>query len=309
MTKITRRETIIGASALTAAALMSTNTAMGAQTKMADNKFDMSFGPHDGMFKNSAGADIIDQINFAAEQGFTSWEDNEMKKRPIAEQERMAKALSDNGMTMGVFVANAIDWKNVSMSVGDPDYVANFVKEMEESVEVGKRVGAKWCTVVPGVADLNLHRDYQMANLTECLKRGSEVLEKGNMIMVLEPLNNYEDHPGLLLKEIPQAYYLCKAVNSPSCKILFDMYHQQIQEGRIIRNIDAAWDEVAYFQIGDSPGRNEPTTGEINYKNIFHHIYNKGYCGVMGMEHGNSKDGVAGEKAVIDAYLEVGNFL
>jgi len=274
-----------------------------------NNKFDMNFGPHEGMFKSLAGDDIVDQINFAAAQGFTSWEDNEMKKRSVSDQERIAKALQDNNMTMGVFVANALDWNNVSMSVGDPAYVENFVKEMEESVEVAKRVGAQWMTVVPGVSDLLLHKDYQMANLTECLKRGSAVLEKAGLILVLEPLNTYEDHPGLLLTEIPQAYYLCKAVNSPSCKILFDIYHQQITEGRIIGNINSAWDEIAYFQIGDTPGRNEPTTGEINYKNIFKHIHDKGYRGVMGMEHGNSMDGAKGEQAVIEAYLEVGNFL
>ena len=101
----------------------------------------------------------------------------------------------------------------------------------------------------------------------------------------------------------------CKSVNSPSCKILFDIYHQQIQEGNLISNIESCWDEIAYFQIGDNPGRNEPTTGEINYKNIFKYIHDKGYKGVLGMEHGNSKSKKEGEKAVIEAYKKVDNFL
>ena len=126
--------------------------------------------------------------------------------------------------------------------------------------------------------------------------------------MVLEPLN-FRDHPGLFLNKIPQAYEICKAVGSPSCKILFDMYHQQIHEGNIIPNIDLAWDEVAYFQIGDNPGRNEPTTGEINYKNIFKHIYNKGFKGILGMEHGNSIKGKEGEEALLKAYREVDAFM
>ncbi len=305
MDDFSRRDLLCGASMLAASSMLPYSLTMAQQS----NKFDMSFAPHEGMFKNLAGDDIVDQINFAAGQGFTSWEDNDMKKRSASDQERVAKALQNNNMDMGVFVASAIDWNNVSMSVGDPAYVENFVKEMEESVEVAKRVDAQWMTVVPGVADLKLHKDYQMANLAECLKRGSAVLEKAGLIMVLEPLNTYENHPGLLLTEIPQAYYLCKAVNSPSCKILFDIYHQQITEGRIIGNMNMAWDEIAYFQIGDTPGRNEPTTGEINYKNIFKHIHEKGYRGVMGMEHGNSMSGVKGEHAVIDAYLDVGNFL
>ena len=109
--------------------------------------------------------------------------------------------------------------------------------------------------------------------------------------MVLEPLNPWRDHPGLFLTKVPQAYMICQAVGSPSCKILFDIYHQQITEGNLIPNIDRAWDEIAYFQMGDNPGRKEPTTGEINYKNVFQHIHGKGYTGVMGMEHGNSKPG------------------
>jgi hydroxypyruvate isomerase len=83
----------------------------------------------------------------------------------------------------------------------------------------------------------------------------------------------------------------------------------QRTEGNIINNIDKTWNEIAYFQIGDNPGRNEPTTGEMNYKNIFKHIYNKGFRGVMGMEHGNSKPGKEGELALIKAYRESDNFL
>jgi len=119
---------------------------------------------------------------------------------------------------------------------------------------------------------------------------------------------NFKDHPGLFLTESPQAYQICKAVNSPSCKILFDIYHQQIQEGNLLPNIEKCWDEIAYFQIGDHPGRNEPTTGEINYKNIFKFIKSKGYKGILGMEHGNSKPNKTGERKVINAYKELSKF-
>ena len=104
------------------------------------------------------------------------------------------------------------------------------------------------------------------------------------------------------MTKIPQAYQICKAVDSPSCKILNDLYHQQITEGNLIPNINMAWDEIAYFQVGDNPGRKEPTTGEINYKNVFKHIHKKGFKGIVGMEHGNSKPGKEGEEALIKAY-------
>ena len=90
------------------------------------------------------------------------------------------------------------------------------------------------------------------------------------------------------------------------------MYHLQKNEGRLIYHIDMVWDEIGYFQIGDEPGRCEPGTGEINYKNILKHIYQKSKADnkdfILGMEHFNSIDGVEGEKALLQAYLEADNF-
>ena len=183
----------------------------------------------------------------------------------------------------------------------------SFLNYIENSVEVAKRVNAKWMTVVPGRLDLRKDMSYQTSNVVETLKRACDILEPHGLVMVLEPLN-FRDHPGLFLTESPQAFQICKAVDSPSCKILFDIYHQQIQEGNLIPNIDNTWDEIAYFQIGDNPGRKEPTTGEINYKNVFKFIYEKGFDGILGMEHGNSIQGERGEKALVDAYLEADSF-
>jgi hydroxypyruvate isomerase len=140
----------------------------------------------------------------------------------------------------------------------------------------------------------------------EALKRGAEILEPHKIVMVLEPLS---DTPDLFLRTSDQTYEICKAVNSPSCKILFDIYHMQRNEGNLINNIDIAYDEIAYYQIGDNPGRNEPTTGEINYKNIFKYLYKKGYKGILGMEHGKSLAGKDGEIALIKAYRDSDNFI
>ncbi len=176
-------------------------------------------------------------------------------------------------------------------------------------MDVAKRVNAKWCTVVPGTFETSVEWDYQTANVIENLKYCAEVFEPHGITMVLEPLNAWTDHPGLFLTKIPQAYQICRAVNSPSCKILDDLYHQQITEGNLIPNMDMAWSEIAYFQVGDNPGRKEPTTGEINYLNVFKHIHSKGFTGVVGMEHGNSMAGKSGERAVIDAYRSCNDFL
>ena len=259
------------------------------------------------MFTNSAGKDPIDQLSFMADQGFMAFEDNRMKGRSISTQNQMSAIMEKRNIEMGVFVAHDIYWQKPNLASGNLELRNEFLRHIKESIEVAKRVNAKWMTVVPGFVDLRKNMSYQTANVIESLKQASDILEPHGLVMVLEPLN-FRDHPGLFLSESPQAYQICKAVNSPSCKILFDIYHQQIQEGNLIPNIEASWNEIAYFQIGDNPGRNEPTTGEINYKNIFKYIHSKGFNGILGMEHGNSQPNKEGEQAVIDAYLEVDSF-
>ena len=255
------------------------------------------------MFTQHAGDDLVAQLEFMRAEGFTALEDNELRRRPVADQERIGKTLDRLRMQMGVFVAHTIAWNEANLASGDTAKRDTFLREVRESVDVAKRVNAKWMTVVPGHVDARLEMSYQTAHLIETLKRAAGILEPHGLIMVLEPLNTLRDHPGQFLTRVPQAYMICKAVASPSCKILFDMYHQQITEGNLIPNIDAAWGEVAYFQVGDNPGRKEPGTGEINYQNVFRHIHAKGFTGVVGMEHGNSKPGREGERAVIVAYV------
>jgi len=275
------------------------------KNQAAAKPFKLNYAPHDGMFKNNAGSDFIDQIKFAADQGFRGIEDNGLLKRPVEEQERIGKTLAQLGMTMGVFVIDGGDNWKISLTTGKQEFKDNFIKTCKLSVEAAKRVNAKWATVVPGFFERKMTMGIQTANVVDALRRGAEILEPAGLIMVLEPLS---DTPELFLRTSDQTYEICKAVKSPSCKILYDIYHMQRNEGNIINNIDACWDEIAYFQIGDNPGRKEPTTGEINYKNIFKHLYNKGYRGVMGMEHGNAKEGKEGELALIQAYRESDSF-
>ena len=269
--------------------------------------FNLDYAPHFGMFENSAPGGIMDELKFIYDQGFRSLEDNGMKGRSLSDQKSIAAFMEKHDMRMGVFVAHTIYWSEANLASGRKEWKNEFLKEIKGSIDVAKRVNAKWMTVVPGHMDLRNDMGYQTAHVVDSLKRASEILEPHGLVMVLEPLNK-RDHPGLFLSKAAQAYELCKAVNSPSCKILFDIYHQQITEGNLIPNINACWDEIAYFQIGDNPGRKEPTTGEINYHNVFSHIHKKGFNGILGMEHGNSLPDKAGELAVIEAYRKSDSF-
>jgi len=266
--------------------------------------FALKYAPHFGMFRHSAGDDLVAQLEFMADEGFRALEDNWMVRRPVEEQELIAATMERLGMEMGVFVAHAA-FGEVTFASDDPAVVERIEQDMRAAVETAERVNARWCTVVPGDYRKNVEWDYQTATVVDNLRRAAAICEPGGLTMVLEPLNPWRDHPGLFLSKVPQAYLLCRAVDSPSCKILDDLYHQQITEGNLIPNIDRAWDQIAYFQVGDNPGRKEPTTGEVNFATVFRHLREKGYSGIIGMEHGNSREGAEGERAVIDAYRAV----
>ena len=301
------RRTFVRSAGLVAAGLVASRSALAMTFErarlQAARKFRLNYAPHFGMFREHAGgADLVAQLEFMASEGFTALEDNGMRDRPVAEQELIGRTLERLHMRMGVFVAHKINWTEPTLTTADPAKRDAFLQEITESVDIAKRVAAKWMTVVPGHVDRRPHIDYQTANVVDMLRRAAKILEPHGLIMVLEPLNTLRNHPGMFLTTTPQAHLVCKAVNSPSCKILFDIYHQQITEGNLIPNINTAWDEIAYFQVGDNPGRNEPGTGEINYRNVFKHIHGKGFTGVVGMEHGNAQKGKDGERAVIEAY-------
>lgn len=291
----------------TTSALALSSTSLSAAQNKAKHDFNLKYAPHFGMFSNLGGNDPIDQLKFAADQGFTAWEDNGMKRKPVELQSKIAKTMEKLNMQMGVFVAT-VTFQDVTFAGDDKAAHEKVLKDIRESVEVAKRVNAKWMTVVPGVYDKKLAWDYQTANCIDLLRRCCDILEPHKLTMVLEPLNHRTNHPGVFLYGSPQAYMICRAVNSPSCKILFDIYHQQITEGNLIPNIDRCWSEISYFQAGDNPGRKEPGTGEINYRKVFEHIHKKGFKGVIGMEHGNSQKGEAGERAVIEAYAKADSF-
>ncbi|MEX1126946.1 MAG: TIM barrel protein [Vicinamibacterales bacterium] len=302
------RRIFVRSSGLAAAGLLVSRSALASPFErwqpQPARKFRLNYAPHFGMFRQHTGPDLVAQLEFMASEGFTAFEDNGMRDRPVADQELIARTLERLKMRMGVFVAHRINWTEPTLTTADPAKRDAFLAEIRESVDIAKRVGAKWMTVVPGHVDRRPHIDYQTANVVDMLRRAAAILEPHGLVMVLEPLNTLRNHPGMFLTSTPQAHLVCKAVNSPSCKILFDIYHQQITEGNLIPNINTAWDEIAYFQVGDNPGRNEPGTGEINYRNVFKHIHGKGFTGVVGMEHGNAQKGKDGERAVIDAYVQ-----
>lgn len=302
-----RKATTAGAALMAAPAVFGAPAIKRQKAADATQPFKLKYAPSFGMFREHAGRELTDNIKFCYDMGFRAMFDNGLPGRPVEDQMKIANEMQRLGMELGPFVLYA-DFPSTTFVLKKPEVREMIVNKMKEGVEIAKRTGAKWALVVPGHYDEKLHRDFQTANVIDNLRYCCEVLEPAGLVMVLEPLNTLRNHPGLFLTGVPQTYAICRAVNSPSCKMVNDIYHQQITEGNLIPNIDAAWSEIAAFHCGDNPGRNEPGTGEINFKNVFKFIKSKDYQGTICMEHGLSDRSKEGEAKCIQAYRDADSY-
>jgi hydroxypyruvate isomerase len=295
---------LAGGAALTPLA----NSAFAAEESNASaaRPFKLKYAPSLGMFKELAGEDMYDRIRFMHDQGFRAVFDNDLMKKPADQQEKIAARLNEFKMDLGPFVGYA-NFAEESFVLPPEEIRDRMLGETQKWIETHKRTGVRWALVVPGRYNPRLEWEYQTANVIENLKYCADACQEAGLVIVLEPLNPH-DHPGLFLTRMPQAYQICQAVNNPCCSIVDDLYHQQITEGNLIPNIDRCWGRIGAFHLGDNPGRKEPGTGEINYKNIFSHLNQKGYDGVLCCEHGLSQKGSDGERAFIEAYRAADDF-
>ncbi len=293
-----RRQILAGA-ALSCSHVMTRNV-FGAE----EPAFTLNYAPHFGMFKASAPRGLLDELRFAYDQGFRAWEDNGMSARPLEDQKAIAALMEKLGMTMGVVSAKT-GIQSLNFASRDEEARQLVLDQIGETIEVAKRVNAGFMTLVPGQVDPRWPREIQYANCIELLRQATALVEPHDITLVMEPLNRFRNHPGSFLETVTEGYLVCKAVDHPNCKVLYDLYHQQIAGGNLIPLFDLCRDQIGYLQVGDNPGRKEPGTGEVNYANIFAHVHASGFDGIVGMEHGNAGKGIAGEQAVIEAYRDV----
>ena len=277
----------------------------------AGQAWKLRFAPHIGLtsldtplFKESVGTlDPVAHIDFIADLGFAGIEDNLLKLRPAADQERIGQALARRGLAMGCFVNNAADWNKPLWCTTDAAAQDKQRADLLASIETAKRAGGKYLTTISG-RDLRLPLRMQLQAMVENLKRLSDVAERAGMVIGIEATNE-QGFPGMLVHHVLDAYAVVKAVGSPAVRLVFDAFHVQVMDGDVINNLDRVWDAVGIVQIADNPGRMEPGTGEMNYANILRHLRSKGYDGLVELEHSVSKPGRAGEQAALDGLRAV----
>ena len=242
---------------------------------------------------------IPQRLEKFSQHGFFAIEYNGLMRHPKAEVTQIRQELDSLGMEMGIFVANPNGWKTAGLC--DPAERANFLADLRQAVEYHRIIGNHFCTVITGPEKPGIPRARQKQNVIDGLKAAAELLEPTELTIVVEPLNVLVNHAGYFLVYSQEAAEIMEAVGSSKVKILFDIYHQQISEGNLINNIRTHLPYIGYFQVGDVPGRKEPGTGEVNWKNVFKAIYDTGYRGILGMEHGLS---VPGEQVLLKCFAE-----
>lgn len=269
------------------------------------NAFKSKFGPHYNQLP-TAPKGFIEQMQFAHDLGFRGWEENWLSRQPTTIWEKVGEFCKDKGMSLGISVistGHGIDFSNPSK-----EDLAKLDADMKKGIDLCKATGQTSMTFIPGARN-DLPRDEQIKKSLDTINHCCDQVEDSGIIFVLEPLSHKMGGKEPLLRSFADGHLLCKLVNRKSCKLLADFFHEgQIGNGgKLIAKAEAAWDQIGYVQFGDSPGRNEPGTGKLELGEVTKWLSQKGYDGVIGMEHGvkGKKKGKEGLVDLIAAYRKI----
>jgi hydroxypyruvate isomerase len=197
------------------------------------------------------------------------------------------KSASDAGIKINGFNGDA------DFSLVDPDQKKNYLEFLERSVDAASKIGASSVTIHSNALGeggkvinhyTGLSNTVKKCSMFDTLLECAEIADQSGIGMNLEALNVITDHVGNFLLHTSDAAEMTRMINSPKLKILYDIYHMQLNEGNICGNISAFIDQIGHIHVADVPGRHEPGTGEINYTCVFAHLEKTGYSGCIGYE-------------------------
>lgn len=200
---------------------------------------------------------------------FWSWEDKDIN--------RLETCMKKNELQVAALCTGFI-------SLVDKNNREAYIEALKRTIETAKRLGCR-CIITQTGSELDMDRCQQHRNLVDGLKACVPYLQASDMLLVVEPLNTRVDHAGYYLSSSDEAAEIIEEVGSPHVKMLFDIYHQQITEGDLIRRIRKYIPYIGHFHAAGNPGRHELYDSEIDYKKIFQAIQDTGYEGYIGLEY------------------------
>jgi hydroxypyruvate isomerase len=241
-----------------------------------------------------------DKLQIAAKAGlqsvelvgeFSNWTDTD-----IARVKKLARSLNIGMDT----ISSTPNWKGMPISMVDPAQRQNLLAEVSKNLTFAQKLEIPMALLMSGDAIPGRTYQEQWSSLVEGCKRCGDLAAKTGITLIVEPLNTKVNHKGYFLDSCVAGLKLMKEVDHPSVRLLFDIYHEQVQLGDVIRSIQAAASYVKVFHIADNPGRNDPGTGEMNYDNIYKAIKKLNYKEYITMEYIPIGDPVASLKKAVD---------
>lgn len=244
---------------------------------------------------------LEEKLEIAARAGLQSVElVGEFRGWSDADLSRVKKLARSLRMGMDT-ISSTPNWKREPISMVDPAQRANLLKEVEKNLAVAQKLEVPMALLMSGDAIEGKGYAEQWSSLVEGSKRCGDLAAKAGVTLIVEPLNTKVNHKGYFLDSCVAGLKLMKEVDHPHVRLLFDIYHEQVQLGDVIRTIEAAAPYVKVFHIADNPGRNDPGTGEMNYDNIYKAIRKLKYTGYLTMEYLPLGDPVASLKKAVDS--------
>ncbi|RUS47839.1 hydroxypyruvate isomerase family protein [Cohnella sp. AR92] len=205
---------------------------------------------------------------------FWSWWDKDLAS--------IREAAEANGVTVATFCTRFV-------SLVDPDCRSEYIEGLKQSIEAARSVGCVRLITQTGDDRPGVSRELQRQHMIDGLRECVPLLEAAGVTLLVEPLNTAVDHPGYYLSSAEEAFSIVREVGSRKVKVLYDIYHQQITEGDLIRTIRANVEWIGHFHAAGHPGRGELHNGEINYPYVFAAIRETGYQGYVGLEYFGSE--------------------
>lgn len=229
-----------------------------------------------GWFEELSHVEMVEQVAAYGFAGFEqlgcwSWEDKEAVRRRCAELGVEVGGVGSIGSINGDGPVNLA-------------YHDTFEALIRQRVAEAQALGSRVLVSVVGGLRSDISWERQMDNLVTAYRRVAPLVEDAGIMLTIEPLNIRCNHAGYALVYSQDAAALIERIGSPQVKMLFDVYHQQISEGDVIVNLTRYAPLIGHYHFGDNPGRHEPGTGELNYRNIFKAIAATGYTGLISAE-------------------------
>jgi len=176
-------------------------------------------------------------------------------------------------------------WGSQKINMVEPAGREAFLKEVSRNLVFAQKLEIPMALLMSGNAVAGLTFEQQFSAMVDCAKKCGELAEKAGITLIVEPLNTKVNHKGYFLSNCVDGLRLMKEVDHPNVRLLFDLYHEQVERGDVVRTALAAMPYVRVFHVADNPGRNEPGTGEMNYANIYKAIAKAGYEHYITMEY------------------------